>query len=53
MLASELINCVVSPCRDGVARGLLRVGLRPNHVTVLGMLLTVGAGVAIASGREY
>lgn len=53
MLVSELINRVVSPCRDGVARVLLRVGLRPNHVTVLGMLLTVGAGVAIACGRDY
>jgi len=53
MLVSELINRVVSPCRDAVARGLLRVGLRPNHVTVLGMLLTVGAGVAIAAGRDH
>ncbi|MGB2937130.1 MAG: CDP-alcohol phosphatidyltransferase family protein, partial [Phycisphaerae bacterium] len=37
----------------GVARGLLRVGVRPNHVTVAGALLTVGAGVAIAAGRAW
>ena len=53
MLPSEVINRVIAPCRDGVARGLLRIGLRPNHVTALGMLLTVGAGVAIACGRPY
>ena len=53
MLPSELINRVIAPCRDGVARGLVRVGLRPNHITALGMLLTVAAGVAIACGREY
>jgi len=52
MLVSELINRVVSPCRDGVARRLLRIGLRPNHITMLGMLLTIGAGVAIAAGRD-
>jgi len=53
MLPSELINRIIAPCRDGLARGLLRLGLRPNHVTALGMLLTVGAGVAIACGRPY
>jgi len=53
MLPSELINRVIAPCRDGLARGLVRVGLRPNHVTALGMLLTVAAGVAIACGRPY
>jgi len=44
---------VIAPCRDGVARALMRVGIRPNHVTALGMLLTVAAGVAIALGRGY
>jgi len=53
MLPSELINRIIAPCRDGLARGLVRLGLRPNHVTALGMLLTVGAGVAIACGRPY
>jgi len=53
MLPSELINRIIAPCRDGLARGLLRLGLRPNHVTVLGMLLTVAAGVAIGCGQPY
>jgi len=39
--------------RDLAARGLLRLGVRPNMLTVLGMMLTVGAGVATAAGRAY
>ncbi len=34
-----------------VARFLNRLGLHPNTVTILGMLLTVGVGVVIATGR--
>lgn len=49
-MISELINRLLSPCRAVLARALIRLGLRPNHVTVLGMLLTVGAGVAVAAG---
>jgi CDP-diacylglycerol--glycerol-3-phosphate 3-phosphatidyltransferase len=52
-MISEQIDHLVSPCRDALARGLIRVGLRPNHVTVVGMLLTVGAGVAIAAGEAH
>lgn len=50
-MISEQIDRVFSPVRDGLARALLAAGLRPNHVTVAGMLLTVGAGVAVACGR--
>ena len=39
--------------RDRAARGLLAVGVRPNMLTVIGMMLTVGAGVATAAGRAY
>lgn len=39
--------------RGKVARLVLRAGLRPNHVTVLGMLCTIGAGVALAAGKPY
>ena len=39
--------------RDRAARGLLALGVRPNMLTVLGMMLTVGAGVAVAAGRAY
>lgn len=38
--------------RTGAARGLAQVGLHPNTLTVLGMFLTIGAGVALASGRQ-
>ncbi|MBM4017793.1 MAG: CDP-alcohol phosphatidyltransferase family protein [Planctomycetes bacterium] len=37
--------------RDRAAGGLLRLGVRPNALTVLGMLLTAGAGAALALGR--
>ena len=52
-MISEWIGRGVSPVRNSLARGLLRIGLRPNHVTVLGMLLTVGAGVAVAAGKAW
>jgi len=37
--------------RDAISRALVRMGLRPNHLTVLGMLLTIGAGLGLAAGR--
>jgi phosphatidylglycerophosphate synthase len=52
-MISKLIDRLLSPVRDGLARALVSAGLRPNHVTVLGMLLTVGAGVAIALGPGF
>ena len=52
-MVSKLISVLVGPVRDGLARVLVRAGLMPNHVTVLGMLCTVGAGVAIAAGRAH
>jgi CDP-diacylglycerol--glycerol-3-phosphate 3-phosphatidyltransferase len=52
-MVSEHIGHFFSVCRDAVARTLLRIGLRPNHITVLGMLFTVAAGVAVACGRVY
>jgi len=51
-MISRLIDRLVTPVREGLARGLVRAGLRPNALTVLGMFLTVGAAVAIASGRD-
>jgi len=52
-MVSEHIGRLFLLLGRGVARGLLRVGVRPNHVTVAGALLTVGAGVAIAAGRAW
>ena len=52
-MVSEPIGRFFSWLRDQVARGLLRAGVRPNHVTVFGTLVTVAAGVAIAAGRAW
>jgi len=52
-MISALIDRICSPLRDGLARVLTRAGLCPNHVTVAGMVFTVGAGVAIAAGQDY
>jgi len=52
-MVSEHIGRAFSVCRDAVARLLLRIGLRPNHVTVVGMLCSVAAGVAVACGRTH
>ncbi len=47
----EHVGALFTWLTRGCSRGLLGLGLRPNHVTVVGMLLTVGAGVALAAGR--
>ena len=52
-MISEHIDRLISPCRDGLARVLVRAGFRPNHITLLGMLCTWGAGVAVAAGRAH
>jgi CDP-diacylglycerol--glycerol-3-phosphate 3-phosphatidyltransferase len=36
---------------DPVVRGLLAIGLQPDHLTVLGFALSLGAGVAFAIGK--
>jgi CDP-diacylglycerol--glycerol-3-phosphate 3-phosphatidyltransferase len=36
--------------RDFVARGLIRVGISPNTLTLTGVVLTIGAGVCYALG---
>jgi phosphatidylglycerophosphate synthase len=37
--------------RDHVARGLLRIGVTPNILTVLGMIVTLAAAVLFARGQ--
>lgn len=39
-----------STARDGIARGLIRIGVRPNWLTTLGAVLTFAAGVCYALG---
>ncbi len=52
-MVSEHVGNAFSWLRDHVARGLLALHVHPNHVTVAGMLLTIGAGLAVAAGRAY
>jgi len=52
-MAAELVGVAFSIARQRLARFLARVGLRPDHLTILGVLFTCGAGVAIALGRPY
>jgi CDP-diacylglycerol--glycerol-3-phosphate 3-phosphatidyltransferase len=52
MISKQIGRFYMYP-RNAVARALMAMGLRPNHMSVLGMLLTVGAGVSLAAGRAY
>jgi CDP-diacylglycerol--glycerol-3-phosphate 3-phosphatidyltransferase len=52
MISKQIGRFYMYP-RNAVARALMGLGLRPNHISVLGMLLTVGAGASLAAGREY
>jgi CDP-diacylglycerol--glycerol-3-phosphate 3-phosphatidyltransferase len=52
-MAAEFIGFALQSVRERLARLLVRAGLRPDHVTVLGVLFTAGAGIAIAAGRPY
>ncbi len=36
--------------RDAITGGLVGVGVRPNHLSIVGMILTFGAGVCYALG---
>jgi len=36
---------------DPIVRGMLAIGLRADHLTVLGFVLSLGAGVAFAIGK--
>jgi len=41
----------LAPILDPIAKGLARIRLTPTAVTILGLLVTIGGGVLIASGR--
>ena len=44
------IAAVFSTARDSIARGLVRVGVTPNMLTLAGMVITAVAGVCYAVG---
>jgi CDP-diacylglycerol---glycerol-3-phosphate 3-phosphatidyltransferase len=52
-MISRQIGRAFSALRDAVARPLLAARVHPNVLTVAGMLLTVGSGLAIAAGQDY
>jgi len=51
--ASKLIGDFFVWSRDHVARGLIRLGVTPNILTVIGLLVTLAAAALIGAGREY
>jgi len=50
--ASKSIGSAIAAARDTVARGLIRVGATPNRITVVGFVLTCGAGYCLARGAS-
>jgi len=42
----------IAGCTDPFARVLLRIHVRPNHLTILGLAASVLAALAFAAGRE-
>ena len=51
--ASRAIGAGIGAARDLVARGLVRVGVTPNHLTLAGFVLTCGAGYCLARGGSH
>lgn len=50
--ASRAIGASIGAARDTAARGLIAVGLTPNHVTATGFLMTCVAGYCLARGAS-
>lgn len=51
--ASRSIGGAFCASRDALARVLLRLKIRPNHVTMFGLALTVAAGYCLARGASH
>jgi len=49
MVGNPIVWAIVT-ARDGIARGLARIGVTPNMLSVFGLGMTVVAGVALALG---
>ena len=52
MISNQIARFYLYP-RDAVAHALIRLGVRPNHMSILGLLLTIGAGAGLALGRAW
>ena len=49
---SRAIGGAFVASRDALARVLIRLGITPNHLTLLGFLMTVGAAYCLARGAS-
>ncbi len=49
-MVGRLIGNLFSFMRDGLARGLLAIGVTPNMLTLAGMVITFGAAICYALG---
>lgn len=50
--ASKSIGSAIGAARDRLAQRLIRVGATPNRITLVGFLLTCGAGYCLARGAS-
>jgi CDP-diacylglycerol---glycerol-3-phosphate 3-phosphatidyltransferase len=50
--ASKSIGSAIAAARDAVARRLIRIGATPNRITLVGFLVTCGAGYCLARGAS-
>lgn len=53
MVMDEVARRALRPYLDPLARGAETVGLRPGHLTLLGLVLGLGAAVAVAAGAWW
>lgn len=47
---SKAVGGAFVAARDALARALVRIGVTPNHLTLLGFVVTCGAGYCLARG---
>jgi CDP-diacylglycerol--glycerol-3-phosphate 3-phosphatidyltransferase len=54
-MVGRTIGSMIASARDGVARGMLKLGVTPDTLTIVGMVLTAGAAVcyAIGAGKSF
>jgi CDP-diacylglycerol--glycerol-3-phosphate 3-phosphatidyltransferase len=50
--ASKSVGSAIAAARDALAGHLVRLGLTPNRITLIGFLLTCGAGYCLARGAS-
>jgi CDP-diacylglycerol--glycerol-3-phosphate 3-phosphatidyltransferase len=48
--ASRQVGAAIAAARDAVARQLIAIGATPNRITILGFVLTCGAGYCLGRG---